>query len=108
MTISQISFRKASLADVVEPSRVDYGDWDDLYPKFWVAHVELGRTDLMFHETYPADDQDGLADSTVRYIAEQSAMRPVFVPERIDELTEAGLTYVPMRVGPTKMLKVVP
>ncbi|GMQ93460.1 MAG: hypothetical protein BMS9Abin12_0937 [Acidimicrobiia bacterium] len=97
----------ATIIDLPQNAIV-FGDWDDLYPKFWVAHVEQGRTDLMFHETYPADDQEGMADSAVRYIVEQSAIRPVFVPERIDELTEAGLTYVPMRVGPTKMLKVVP
>ncbi len=85
-----------------------FGDWDLLYPSFWVAHVELARTDLMFHETYPADDQEGMAESAVAYIVEQSGIRSVFVPEPIPELTEAGLTYVPTRVGPTKMLKVVP
>jgi hypothetical protein len=85
-----------------------FGDWDDLYPRFWVAHVEQGRTDLMFHETYPADDQEGMADSAVEYIVEMAAIRPVFVPERIPQLTEAGLSYSPLRVGPVKMLKVLP
>jgi hypothetical protein len=85
-----------------------FGDWDDLYPRFWVAHVEQGRTDVMFHETYPADDQEGMAESAVEYIIEMSAIRPVFVAERIRELTDAGLSYVPMRVGPIKMLKVMP
>jgi hypothetical protein len=85
-----------------------FGDWDDLYPRFWVAHVEQGRTDVMFHETYPADDQEGMAESAVEYIVEMSAIRPVFVPERIRQLTDVGLTYVPMRVGPVKMFKVVP
>lgn len=85
-----------------------FGDWDDLYPRFWVAHVEQERTDLMFHETYPADDQEGMAESAVEYIIEMAAIRPVFVPERIDQLTDAGLSYTPLRVGPVKMLKVVP
>lgn len=97
----------ATVADLPENSIV-FGDWDTLYPYFWVAHVEQGRKDIMFHETYPADDQDGMADSTVAYIIKQSALRPVFVPERIPELTAAGITYAPVRIGPTKLLKVMP
>lgn len=83
-------------------------DWELLYPFFYVAHVELGRTDLMFHETYAADDQRGLADSVVDYVREQSATRPVLVSERLPELSASGFSYVPVRVGPTSLLKVIP
>jgi len=96
----------ATIADLPDDSIV-FVDWYMLYPSFWVAHVEQGRTDLMFHETYPADDQDGLAESTVTYVIEQAAVRPVYVSERIPELTAAGLSYAPARIGPTKLLKVV-
>lgn len=95
----------AMVADLPDEAIV-FGDWDDLYPRFWIAHIEQGRTDLMFHETYPADDQEGMAASAVAYIVEMSAKRPVFVPDRISELSDAGLSYIPMRIGPIKMLKV--
>jgi hypothetical protein len=97
----------ATIADLPENAIV-FGDWEVLYPSFWVAHVEMGRTDLMFHETYPADDQDGMAASTVDYIVAQSALRPVYVPERIPELAAAGITYAPARIGPSRLFKVVP
>ena len=97
----------ATVADLPDNAIV-FVDWGMLYPNFWVAHVEQGRTDLMFHETYPADDQEGIAESAVAYIVEQSAVRPVYVSERIPELTAAGVTYAPARIGPTKLLKVVP
>ena len=97
----------ATIADLPENAIV-FGDWEMLYPSFWVAHVEQGRTDLMFHETYPADDQEGMAASAVSYIVEQSALRPVYVPERIPELAAAGITYAPARIGPSRLFKVVP
>lgn len=97
----------ATIADLPR-SAIVFGDWEDLYSRFWIAHIEQERTDLMFHETYPADDRDGMAESAVQYIVEQSRIRPVFVPERIGELKEAGLSFVPIRIGPTKMFKVVP
>jgi hypothetical protein len=97
----------ATVAELPENAIV-FTDWELLYPYFYVAHVELGRTDLMFHETYAADDQDGLAASVVDYVREQSATRPVLVSERLPELSAAGFSYVPVRVGPTSLLKVVP
>lgn len=80
----------------------------DLYARFWIAHTEQERTDLMFHETYPAGDQEGMAESAVQYVVEQSRIRPVFVPERIEELEDAGVDFAPIRIGPVRMFKVVP
>jgi len=97
----------ATVAELPEDAIV-FTDWELLYPYVYVAHVEMGRTDLMFHETYAADDLDGLAASVVDYIREQSATRPVLVSERLSELSAAGFSYVPVRVGPTSLLKVVP
>jgi hypothetical protein len=82
-------------------------DWEFLYPYYFVAHVEMGRQDLVFHETYPADDQEGLAASMVDYLFGQAGTRPVYVSERLPELSDAGFTFLPVRVGPTPMLKLV-
>jgi len=81
-------------------------DWDLLYPCYYVAHVELGRTDLAFVETYPADDQDGLANSALAFIAAQQAERPVLVSERLPELASAGYRLTPLRVGALRLYRV--
>jgi hypothetical protein len=97
---------RLSLADVPENAIV-FLDWDMLYPSYYVAHIELGRTDLMFVETYPADDQDGLADSVLEFITTCQAEHPVFVSERLSELSAAGYHLAPLRVGPTRLYRVV-
>jgi len=81
-------------------------DWDLLYPSYYVAHIELGRTDLTFVETYPADDQEGLAASVLEFIAAHQATRPVFVSERLPELAAAGYRLAPHRVGAVRLYQV--
>lgn len=98
---------RLSLADAPENAIV-FLDWDMLYPSYYVAHIELGRTDLMFIETYPADDQEGLADSALEFITTRQTEQPVFVSERLPELSVAGYHMSPLRVGPTRLYRVVP
>jgi 4-amino-4-deoxy-L-arabinose transferase-like glycosyltransferase len=97
---------RPSLADAPE-NAIIFLDWDMLYPNYYVAHIELGRTDLMFVETYPADDQDSLADSVLEFIATRQTEHPVFVSERLSELSAAGYHLAPLRVGPTRLYRVV-
>jgi hypothetical protein len=97
---------RLSLADAPE-NAIIFLDWDMLYPSYYVAHIELGRTDLMFVETYPADDQDGLAGSVLEFIATRQAEHPVFVSDRLPELLAAGYYLAPLRVGPTRLYRVV-
>jgi len=78
-----------------------------LCPSYYVAHIELGRTDLIFVETYPADDQDGLADSVLEFIATHLAEQPVLVSDRLPELYASGHHLVPFRAGPKRLYRVV-
>jgi hypothetical protein len=97
---------RVSLADAPENAIV-FLDWDLLYPSYYVAHIELGRSDLMFVETYRADDQDGLADSALEFIATRQAGHPVLVSDRLPELSCAGYHLAPLRVGPTRLYRLV-
>jgi 4-amino-4-deoxy-L-arabinose transferase-like glycosyltransferase len=97
---------RLSLADAPEGAII-FLDWDLLYPSYYVAHVELGRTDLMFVETYPADDQDSLAGSVLEFIATRQAGHPVFVSDRLPELSAAGYHLAPLRIGPATLYRVV-
>jgi hypothetical protein len=95
----------ATVLDLPE-NAIIFTDWDLLYPYYYVAHIEQDRTDLMFIETYPRDDVDGLAKSVVEYVIAKQSERPVYVSERLPELVEVGYDFAPARIGPTLMLKV--
>jgi 4-amino-4-deoxy-L-arabinose transferase-like glycosyltransferase len=97
---------RPSLIDAPE-NAIIFLDWDRLYPSYYVAHIELGRSDLMFVETYAADDQRGLASSVLEFIATHQAEHPVFVSDRLPELLAAGYSLAPLRVGPTRLYRVV-
>ncbi|PKO19048.1 MAG: hypothetical protein CVU39_00420 [Chloroflexi bacterium HGW-Chloroflexi-10] len=71
----------ASLVNALEPDAIVFTGWDMLYPYYFVAHLEQGRTQMRFHETYPQEGMSGLADSTVIYIT-GSLPRPVYFTER--------------------------
>ncbi len=82
-------------------------DWDLLYTYVYVASVEQGRDDLTFHETQPADDSDVLAESMLSYVASIAEDRPVFVSDYTDQFRAAGFYLAPVRVGPTRMFRVL-
>ncbi len=83
-----------------------FTDWDMLYPYYFAAVLQQGRDDLMFIETYPADDQDGVADSVIDFVSEHVARRPLYFSERPDELDEAGFSLSPVRLGGLRAYKV--
>ena len=57
----------------LEPGAVLFTGWTLLYADYYVAHVELGRTDLVFVQDYPQADCFELADSAVEYAAEMAS-----------------------------------
>ena len=83
-----------------------FTDWEMLYPYYYAAHVLQGRDDLMFIETFPADDQERVAASLIEFVAAQANTRPLYFSERLAELTEAGLFLSPARLGPLRAYKV--
>jgi len=95
----------ATVLDLPEGSVV-FTDWAMLYPFYYAAHIEQGRTDLTFIETFPRDDVGGLAGSVIGYVAAQLPYRPVFFSERVPELRQAGFAFSPFRAGPTRLYRV--
>lgn len=96
---------RATVLDLPE-NAITFTDWELLYPYYYVAHIGQQRTDLMFIETYPRDDVDGLAGSIVDFVIARQGERPIFVSERFPELADAGYDFTPARIGPTLMLRV--
>ncbi len=86
---------------------IAFTDWNMMWPYYYTAHLENGRPDLMFIETFPADDQDRIADSLLEYVLQNLDSHPVFFEERIPQLaTMEGINASPMRIGPSIMFKV--
>jgi hypothetical protein len=76
----------AKLVNALEDNAIVFTGWDLLYACYFVAHVEQGRTDLAFHETYPQDGMTQLAESTVAYIEANLDTRPIYFTERPQRL----------------------
>jgi hypothetical protein len=64
--------RVRELVRDLEPGAVLFTGWTLLYPDYYVAHVEMGRTDLIFVQDYPQADCFELADSAVEYAEEMA------------------------------------
>ena len=65
--------RVRDLVHDLEPGAVLFTGWDLLYPDYYVAHIEMGRTDLIFVQDYPQADCFELADSAVEYAQEMAS-----------------------------------
>jgi hypothetical protein len=85
-----------------------FTEWDNLWPYYYVAHLEEDRSDLAFIEAFPADDQENLADSMLEYIDSKKEDHPMFFDHRLLQLEQMdGLTMGPARVGPTRLFKLI-
>jgi hypothetical protein len=76
------------VVDRLEDDAIVFTDWDMLYAYYYVAHVEQGRTGIAFHETYPQDDVDEVADSAVAYIDANLGQRPIYVTDRYSDFLQ--------------------
>jgi 4-amino-4-deoxy-L-arabinose transferase-like glycosyltransferase len=83
-------------------------NWDMMWPYYYAAHLESDRSDLVFVETFPADDQDKIADSLVEYVLDNFGEKPMFFESRISQLEEIdNISMGPRRVGPTRLFSVI-
>ncbi len=62
----------------VEDNAIIFTDWSMVYPLYYVAHVEQGRTGIAIHETYPAMTPRPFADTAVQYVEDNYGTRPIY------------------------------
>jgi 4-amino-4-deoxy-L-arabinose transferase-like glycosyltransferase len=74
------------IIEQVEDNAIIFTDWDRLYDFYYTAHIIQRRTEMDFHETYPQDDVNRLAESTLAYIEANINVRPIYFTERPSEL----------------------
>ena len=97
----------ATVAKLPENAIV-FSGWDMMWPYYYAAHLENKRSDLLFIETYPADDQEQLADSLVEFVVDNLGKRAMFFEERPYQLeTLENVSLGPRRVGPTRFFSVI-
>jgi hypothetical protein len=95
-----------ALVSALEPDAIVFTGWDVLYPYYFVAHVEQGRTGMAFHETYPQEGMNGLAESTADYIA-ASLPRPVYFQEQPQGAVALRLEIKPVRKNGIRLYQVM-
>jgi hypothetical protein len=66
------------IIDQVENNAIIFTDWSMVYPLYYVAHVEEGRTGISVHETYPAMTPKPFADTAVQYVKDNYGQRPIY------------------------------
>ena len=71
-----------AMVNAVEDDAIVFLGWDLLFPCYYVAHIEQGRTGLDFHEAYPQEGIYEISESTADYIEANLAARPVYFLER--------------------------
>lgn len=97
---------RATVLELPEYSIV-FTDWDMVWPYYYAAYIIEDRTDLQFIETYPADDIEGVADSVATFVAENLGEHSIFFSEREPDLLDAGFEFMPARVGPTRLVRIL-
>ena len=81
-----------------EPDAVVFTGWCLVYPYYYVAHVEMGRTDMEFLQDYPHPYHFELADSALAYVEEVSPHRPVYFTHIVAKVAEV-FEIEPIRRG---------
>ncbi len=76
------------LIDDLEDDAIVVTGWCTLYPYYYVAHIEQGRTGMVFIQNFPQKDHFELADSLLQYVEEVSPHRPVYFTEARKRATE--------------------
>jgi hypothetical protein len=76
-----------AVVEAVEENAIVLVGWDLLFPCYYVSHIEQGRTNLDFHETYPQEGVVEISESMSTYIESNLGVRPVYFQDRPDGST---------------------
>jgi len=90
----------------LDPDAIVFTDWYWAYPFYYAAHVEQGRTDLVFLETIPQMENNRLPDSFIPYIRDRLPEHPIYFSERRPELVKAGFILIPTHIGSRLLYRV--
>ena len=101
---AELSLWRSTLTSTIrdmEPNAIAFVGWNELYPYYYIAYIEQGRTDLAFVEFTPYSKKPGLSSSSLAYIRSLHGTRPMYFAYPLDELRRAGIQLDERHVGPT-------
>jgi 4-amino-4-deoxy-L-arabinose transferase-like glycosyltransferase len=90
----------------LDQDAIVFTEWHWLYPYYYVAYLEEGRTDLMFIETTPYVKGGGLAASIIPYVQDRLTSHPIYFARRQPEMPRVGFSFQSVRVGPMTLYRV--
>lgn len=90
----------------LEPNAIMFQDWRLLYPYWYAASIELGRTDLRFIEQNPYHEPPGFPTSTVKFIRANIGQHPIYLVYLQPEVVQAGFKLLPVHIGFASFYKV--
>lgn len=91
--------RVMATVDEFPQDAIVFAEWPDLYPLYYAAHIEQGRTDLTFFEQNPYN-QGGDEHSTISFIDARFDSHPIYFTECLAELRAAGYKCEIEAIGP--------
>lgn len=90
----------AQVTAALEPDAIVLTNWYWLFPYYYTAHLEQGKPQTRFVETYPRSDSPGIAASLLEYIDANIDRHPVYIDEPDGAFIAAGYRLRNVRVGP--------
>jgi hypothetical protein len=98
--LSGLHKQVSAIVDTLPESALVFARWEELYPLYFVAHLEKGRRDLAFIEERPFRARALSEESTVQFVAERITKHPIYFTECFRELRDAGYVCTDERLGP--------
>jgi hypothetical protein len=92
----------------LKENAIVFAKWQFLYPYYYVAHIEQGRTDLTFLEEKPYRAGPQEENSMLEYVATHIGERPVYFEHCLQELVNAGYKCRPVATRNVKLYRVLP
>jgi hypothetical protein len=87
------------VAQRLEPGALLFAEWRRLYPYYYVARLQEGRSDLRFVELQPHRVGESEESSVIEYVSAQLRERAVYLERCLPELAHAGLICWPVPAG---------
>ena len=84
----------------LEPDAIVLTNWYWLFPYYYAAHLQQGKPEMRFVETYPRSDTPGAAASLLDYIDANIDHHPIYIDEMDSALLAAGYRLRNVRAGP--------
>jgi hypothetical protein len=90
----------------LDENTILFTDWGQLFPLYYAAKIEQGRTDLQFMETYPQDESLGISQSVLDLIKQNLDAHPIYFDTNPKGLEKAGYRTRLVWRGPVNLYQV--